>query len=173
MDSSGQRGASRLDPDYRNGVYACCRPPAQGLARARQMAFITYRSEREFTERFRREPGSQQPFAVQDYLQHQGRKFTERFDANSYIRLSECMNSHDIGRGRGSLESALQSIRQPTLVISLEHDQLYTYAEQALLARHMPNATHELIATRYGHDGFLIETQAMASLLNRFLKPRC
>jgi homoserine O-acetyltransferase len=172
-NSSCQRAAIRLDPDYRNGFYPSSQQPTQGLALARQMAFITYRSEREFTERFRREPGSQQPFAVQDYLQHQGRKFTERFDANSYIRLSECMNSHDIGRGRGSLEAALQSIQQPTLVISLEHDQLYTYAEQALLARHMPNATHELIATRYGHDGFLIETQAMASLLNRFLKPRC
>jgi homoserine O-acetyltransferase len=59
------------------------------------------------------------------------------------------------------------------LVISLEHDQLYTYAEQALLAKHIPNAMHQLISTRYGHDGFLIETQAMAALLNRFLKPRC
>jgi homoserine O-acetyltransferase/O-succinyltransferase len=58
-------------------------------------------------------------------------------------------------------------------VISLEHDQLYTYAEQALLAKHIPNAMHQLISTRYGHDGFLIETQTMAALLNRFLKPRC
>lgn len=172
-NSSCQRAAIRLDPNYRNGFYPADRPPAQGLALARQMAFITYRSEREFSERFSREPGTGQPFAIQDYLQHQGRKFIERFDANSYIRLSECMNSHDLGSGRGSLEAALQSIRQPTLVISLEHDQLYTYAEQALLAKHIPNAAHELITTRYGHDGFLIETDAMAALLNGFLKPRC
>jgi homoserine O-acetyltransferase len=172
-NSSCQRAAIRLDPNYRNGFYPSDRPPAHGLALARQMAFITYRSEREFRERFCREPGTGQPYAIQDYLQHQGRKFTARFDANSYIRLSECMNSHDLGRGRGGLEASLQSIRQPTLVISLEHDQLYTYAEQALLAKHIPNAKHQLISTRYGHDGFLIETDAMADLLNGFLKPRC
>lgn len=171
-NSSCQRAAIRLDPNYRNGFYPSDRQPEHGLALARQMAFITYRSEREFSERFSREPGNGQPFAIQDYLQHQGRKFTARFDANSYIRLSECMNSHDLGRGRGGLVPALQSIPQPTLVISLEHDQLYTYAEQALLAKHIPNAAHELISTRYGHDGFLIETDAMADLLNGFLKPR-
>lgn len=171
-NSSCQRAAIRLDPNYRNGFYPSGRQPAHGLALARQMAFITYRSEREFSERFSREPGNGQPFAIQDYLQHQGRKFTARFDANSYIRLSECMNSHDLGRGRGGLVPALQSIPQATLVISLEHDQLYTYAEQTLLAKHIPNAAHELISTRYGHDGFLIETDAMADLLNGFLKPR-
>lgn len=168
-NSSCQRAAIRLDPNYKNGYYPAEQTPDSGLALARQMAFITYRSEREFTARFQRDIGEQQPFAVQDYLLHQGRKFIERFDANCYIRLSECMNSHDIGAGRGGVAAALQSIQQPTLVISLEHDQLYTFSEQALLAEHIPNATHQLINTRYGHDGFLIETQAMANALNPFL----
>lgn len=167
--SSCQRAAIRLDPNFNNGYYTEHQAPENGLALARQMAFITYRSDREFSERFQREPGTQQAFAVQDYLVHQGQKFTERFDANCYIRLSECMNSHDIGKNRGGVVSALQSIQQPTLIISLEHDQLYTYTEQALLAEHIPNATHQLINTRYGHDGFLIESHAMASILSPFL----
>jgi homoserine O-acetyltransferase len=172
-NSSCQRAAIRLDPNYRNGYYASNQTPDHGLALARQMAFLTYRSERDFSERFQRKAGQLQPFAVQDYLLHQGHKFTERFDANCYIRLSECMNSHDIGVNRGGVVSALQCIQQPTLVISLEHDQLYTFSEQALLAEHIPNATHQLINTRYGHDGFLIETQAMADALNPFLKTFC
>ncbi len=168
-NSSCQRAAIRLDPKFNNGYYTADQAPENGLALARQMAFITYRSDREFSERFKREPGAEQPFAIQDYLLYQGRKFTERFDANCYIRLSECMNSHDIGKNRNGVVSALQSIQQPTLVISLEHDQLYTFTEQALLAEHIPNATHQLINTRYGHDGFLIESQAMAIAMSTFL----
>lgn len=167
--SSCQRAAIRLDPNFNNGYYSLENAPENGLALARQMAFITYRSEREFSERFQRESGEHQPFAVQDYLLHQGRKFTERFDANCYIRLSECMNSHDIGKNRNGVVLALQSIQQPSLIISLEHDQLYTFSEQALLAEHIPNATHQLINTRYGHDGFLIESHAMATILSPFL----
>lgn len=169
-NSSCQRAAIRLDPEYKNGFYDIDQQPVNGLALARQLAFITYRSNIEFTQRFNRNSGKQNDFAIQDYLQHQGQKFTERFDANSYIRLSQCMNSHDISVGFDSIESALQSIQQPTLVISLEHDQLYTYTEQAQLAEFIPNAEHELIPTQFGHDGFLIETKAMGDILNRFLK---
>ena len=172
-NSSCQRAAIRLDPDFNNGDYSADKQPKAGLALARQMAFIGYRSEREFSERFNREPGSENNFAIQDYLAHQGRKFVERFDANSYISLSKCMNSHDIGFGRGGVESALASILQASLVISLEHDQLYSYSEQAALASNLSNATHQLINTRYGHDGFLIETEAMSAALNRFLNTRC
>jgi homoserine O-acetyltransferase len=168
-NSSCQRAAIRLDPNFNNGYYSAHQTPDQGLALARQMAFITYRSDREFSERFQRRAGEHQAFAIQDYLIHQGHKFTERFDANCYIRLSECMNSHDIGRDRNGVVSALQSIQQPTLIISLEHDQLYTFAEQALLAEHIPYATHQLINTRYGHDGFLIESEAMAIAMSTFL----
>lgn len=168
-NSSCQRAAIRLDPAFQSGGYAPDRQPHAGLALARQMAFIGYRSEREFSERFARDAGETEDFAVQDYLAHQGRKFVERFDANSYLRLSRCMNSHDLGRGRGGVQAALQNIRQPALVISLENDQLYSYAEQAQLAEHLPNAAHELIPTRYGHDGFLIETDAVATVLQRFL----
>ena len=169
-NSSCQRAAIRLDPNFLQGYYPSNQQPEQGLALARQLAFITYRSNLEFTQRFNRQEGCEQAFAIQDYLQHQGIKFTDRFDANSYIRLSECMNSHDISRARDSAERVLQTIQQPTLVISLEHDQLYTYSEQAQLAEHIPNAQHELIRTRYGHDGFLIETKSMSVVLNRFLK---
>lgn len=168
-NGSCQRAAIRLDPAYNGGNYPPEQQPRAGLALARQMAFVGYRSEREFSERFDRQAGESEDFAVQDYLAHQGRKFVERFDANSYLRLSRCMNSHDLGRGRGGVHTALNAITQPALVISLEGDQLYSFAEQAQLAEHLPNAAHELIPTRYGHDGFLIETDAVATILQRFL----
>lgn len=169
-NSSCQRAAIRLDPAFQGGAYDPDRQPHAGLALARQMAFIGYRSEREFAERFGRDAGETGRFSIQDYLAHQGRKFVERFDANSYLRLSRCMNSHDIGRARGGVQAALNAIAQPALVISLEGDQLYSFDEQAQLAGHMPDARHELIPTRYGHDGFLIETEAVAAILERFLK---
>lgn len=172
-NSSCQRAAIRLDPAFRDGHYDPEQQPAQGLALARQMAFIGYRSEREFSERFAREAGESEDFRVQEYLAHQGRKFVERFDANSYLRLSRCMNSHDVGRGRGGIDAALKNLHQPALIVSLENDQLYPFAEQAQLAALLPNATHELIPTRYGHDGFLIESDAMAAILQRFLRSRC
>lgn len=168
-NSSCQRAAIRLDPAFQGGSYSPEQQPRAGLALARQMAFVGYRSEREFSERFGRDAGENEDFAVQDYLVHQGGKFVERFDANSYLRLSRCMNSHDLGRGRSGVQAALQNIQQPSMVISLEDDQLYSFTEQAQLAAHIPNALHELIPTRYGHDGFLIETDAMAAVLQRFL----
>lgn len=172
-NSSCQRAAIRLDPAFNGGNYHPEQQPRAGLALARQMAFVGYRSEREFSERFARDAGETERFSIQDYLAHQGHKFVERFDANSYLRLSLCMNSHDLGRGRGDAKTALQNIQQPTVVISLENDQLYSFAEQAQLAEHIPNAVHELIPTRYGHDGFLIETDAMAVILDRFLSTQC
>lgn len=172
-NSSCQRAAIMLDPAFHGGNYHPEQQPRAGLALARQMAFVGYRSDREFSERFARDAGETERFSIQDYLAHQGRKFVERFDANSYLNLSLCMNSHDLGRGRGDAQAALQNIHQSTLVISLENDQLYSFAEQAQLAENIPNAVHELIPTCYGHDGFLIETDAMAVILDRFLSTQC
>ena len=169
-NSECQRAAIRLDPSFNNGDYPIDQQPQHGLALARRLAFIGYRCSEEFSERFGRLSGQQQSFSVLDYLSHQGEKFVRRFDANSYIRLTECMNSHDVGRGRGSTEAALQTISQPCLVLSLDSDQLYPPAEQQFLAEHLPNVQHRVIRSRYGHDGFLIETEAVAAVLAPFLR---
>lgn len=174
--SECQRAAIRLDPAFNHGFYteqgANGEPqtgPVRGLALARQLAFLTYRCDAELRERFGRRAGQFRSFAVLDYLDHQGDKFVRRFDANSYIRLTECMNSHDIGRDRGGIVAALQCLQQPTLVISLDSDQLYPVAEQREIARHLPNAQHVIIASAHGHDGFLTETAAVAAALTPFL----
>ena len=171
--SECQRAAIRLDPHFNDGQYDVEQQPKHGLSLARRLAFIGYRCEQELAQRFGRQSGEQHSFSVLDYLSHQGEKFVARFDANSYIRLTQCMNTHDLGRDRGSVETALQSISQPTLVISLDSDQLYPIAEQKLLAKHIPNAEHVVISSRYGHDGFLIESEAMSGVLTPFLQFRC
>jgi len=167
--SECQRAAIRLDPAFNDGFYLPGPGPVRGLALARELAFITYRCDSELRHRFGRAAGENKPFAVLDYLDHQGDKFVQRFDANSYIRLTQCMNSHDIGHGRGGVAAALQQISQPTLVLSLDTDQLYPVAEQREIARHLPNAQHVIVASRHGHDGFLTETDAVAAALTPFL----
>lgn len=166
--SECQRAAIRLDPDFQDGFYAG-KGPVRGLALAREMAFLTYRCEAELRQRFGRERGDSKTFAVLDYLNYQGDKFVQRFDANCYIRLTECMNTHDIGRDRGGVHVALSLISQPTLVLSLDTDQLYPVAEQREIADHVPNAQHVIVSSRHGHDGFLTETDAVAAALTPFL----
>ncbi|HEX4911068.1 MAG TPA: homoserine O-acetyltransferase [Permianibacter sp.] len=166
--SECQRAAIRLDPDFHDGFYRG-NGPVRGLALARELAFLTYRCDGELRQRFGRERGEHNAYAVLDYLDYQGDKFVQRFDANSYIRLTECMNSHDIGRDRGGIDAALKQIHQPTLVLSLDSDQLYPVAEQREIARHLPNAQHVIVKSRHGHDGFLTETDAVAAALTPFL----
>ena len=101
--SHAQRNAIKTDPNWKDGFYTDDHPPKQGLATARMMAMLSYRSFDQYQERFERslQPGKNQ-FQVESYLNYQGKKLADRFDAWSYIRLTEAMDSHDVSRGRGS-----------------------------------------------------------------------
>jgi homoserine O-acetyltransferase len=144
------------------------------------MALLNYRSPTELNQRFERSwqsnvspLGGVGKFAVESYLDFHGNKFTRRFDANSYITLVNAMNSHDVGRGRDSVEAALQSVKIPTLVAGIDSDRLFPLADQALIAK---NLGGELIGgglqeikSEFGHDGFLIERDLVGPLLTQLL----
>ena len=131
------------------------------------IAMATYRSFASFQTRFGREPADAkgQQFAMSSYLQYQGSKLVERFDANCYVRLTDSMDTHDVARGRGDYGDVLKSIRQPALVIGIESDMLYPLAEQRELAEGMPNAEFLILDAHHGHDSFLIEVSELNDMV--------
>src|SRR5271156_2947556 len=101
---------------------------------------------------------AQHYFSAQSYLRYQGDKFVKRFDPNCYISITRKLDTHDIARGRfASIPEALGSLRQPALVLGIESDGLFTFAEQQELAEGLPNGRLEKITSPEGHDGFLLE----------------
>ena len=111
--SEAQRQAIKADANYAGGRYPLGAGPAQGLAAARAMAMISYRSPHNFETRFGRTESSEGGFEAQSYLRHQGTKLVDRFDANTYLTLIAAMDSHDVGRGRDALPDVLGGIQQP------------------------------------------------------------
>ncbi len=166
--SEAQRAAIAADPKWNGGFYADDAPPTEGLSAARMMAVCTYRSWQSFETRFGRAKRRKDLYQVQSYLQHQGAKINQRFDANTYVTLTHAMHSHDLSRGRGSYPDVLSRIEQPALVVSVSTDALYPPEEQKLLAEHLPNARYEILDSVHGHDGFLIETDALSQMIAAF-----
>lgn len=168
--SESQRQAIYADPDWQGGRYRAERPPRRGLAVARMFAMCSYRSRENFEQRFAR---TRQPegelFSVESYLRYQGDKLVGRFDANTYVRLTQAMDSHDLGRGRGDYPEVLATLGLPSLIVSVDSDILYPPCEQEELARHLPQARYEVLHSSAGHDGFLIETGALNAMLAGFL----
>ena len=168
--NEAQRQAIYADPAWQDGYYNDDDPPERGLAAARMMAICGYRSWHGFEQRFGRERRADGLFEVQSYFRHQGAKINRRFDANTYVRLTQAMNEHDIAYGRGEYEAVIARIAQPALVVSISSDILYPPHEQEVLARHMPNARYEILESPHGHDGFLIQTAELAALVRDFRK---
>ena len=178
-----QLEAIRSDSNFAAGWYYDAKPgfgPHKGLALARRMALLNYRSPKELNERFGRSWQSQVSpltergkYAVESYLDFHGNKFVRRFDANSYITLVSAMNSHDVGRDRGGVELALQKIKCPTLVLGVDSDRLFPLSGQELIANNVsgPLVGGELqvIQSEYGHDGFLIEAKEVGARLKLLL----
>ena len=181
--NSVQVQAIKADPLFRGGRYYDApdgEGPHQGLALARRMALLNYRSPTELNDRFSRSwqsgispLGGGGRFAVESYLDFHGNKFTRRFDANSYVTLVEAMNSHDLGRGRAGVQAALESITAVALVEGIDSDRLFPVADQELIARHLPgNLDGEVpvvIESKFGHDGFLIEFDVVGREISRLL----
>ncbi len=157
----------RRDPRFRDGHYPEHDGPVEGLALARQLGHLTYRSADELDRRFGRERRDDGHYQVLSYLDYQGDKLVQRFDANAYLRLTEAMNHYDFADGIAPQE-ALATITQPALVVALDSDQLYYPSEQARLASWLPRGRLVEIETLYGHDGFLVDTAKLDPALTAF-----
>jgi homoserine O-acetyltransferase len=175
-----QMRAIRSDPAFCGGdYYANAERPVEGLAVARGIGQMSYRTADELESRFGRNPqAAEDPlkggrFAVEAYLQHHGDKLAERFDANSYIVLSEAMNNHDVGRGRGGARRALAQVRAEVTVAGIASDRLYPLSLQRELASLLPGGRAvAVIESESGHDGFLLETEQIGAVLASALGDR-
>lgn len=110
-------------------------------------------------------------FSAQSYLRYQGGKFVKRFDSNCYIAMTRKLDTHDVSRNRAdSIASALALIEQPTLVLGIESDGLFTFAEQEEIAAHVKNARLERIDSPEGHDAFLLQFEQVNNYILAFLR---
>ena len=175
---SVQREAILSDPDWNGGNYYSGRFPSRGLALARKIGMITYRSADEFDERFKRDQRDPRPhflegrFEVQSYLDHQGKKFCERFDPNSYLYFSRAMDLYDLSNGRGTLKDAFAAVEARVLLLAVDSDILVRPGEmleahEALLDAGK-RSSFELLRSVHGHDAFLIEMDQIRAHLTRF-----
>ncbi|WP_433757169.1 homoserine O-acetyltransferase MetX [Nocardia sp. CA-135398] len=168
-----QIAAIKADPDWQGGDYHDTdRAPMTGMGIARRIAHLTYRTESELDHRFENNAqGDEDPrnggrYAVQSYLDHQAEKLCSRFDPATYVLLTEAMNRHDIGRGRGGIAAALAATPVPCVVGGVDSDRLYPLRTQQELADGLPGCEGlEIVHSRDGHDGFLTEAAAVSKLL--------
>ena len=170
-----QLAAIEADPGFRGGDYYDAAPgqgPHAGLGIARRIAQVTYRSEQELGARFGNRPqDGEDPlgggrFAVESYLDHHAAKLARRFDANSYAVLTRAMNTHDVGRGRGGVPAALARVTARTVVAAVDSDRLYPPHLQQQLVTLVPGAGPlHLVPSVYGHDGFLLELDAIGKIV--------
>jgi homoserine O-acetyltransferase len=159
---STQIAAIKADPNWQDGDYHDTgRTPEAGLRVARRFAHLTYRGEVELDTRFANSAqGEEDPVAG-------GRKLVSRFDAGSYVVLTEALNRHDVGRGRGGVAAALRGCPVPVVVGGITSDRLYPLRLQEELADLLPGCTGglQVVDSIYGHDGFLVESKAVGELI--------
>jgi len=169
--------AIRSDPAYHGGdYYGSDQWPVTGMGIARRIAHTTYRHEAELHDRFgRRARVGEDPlggggrYDVESYLDHHATKLSRRFDPNSYIVLTEAMNSHDVGRGRGGLTAALAGYGGALHVAGVTTDRLYPLRLSEEIAAARTGSVLSVIESRHGHDGFLIETEQVGAIIARAL----
>ncbi len=186
------RSAITSDGSWQQGdYYDTGKTPEKGLALARKIGHITYLSSSMLTKKFGRgrkaaSPGRphaeehntgenrfQSDFELERYLAHQGRKFVKRFDANSYLHITEAMDEYDLSEHFGSLEEAFRQIQAKFLVVALSKDWLFTPEQSADIANALLQAGKEVSFCRlyapHGHDAFLVDIEHLSQVIKAFL----
>lgn len=164
--NTAQRLALEADPTF---YTATPDAGAAGLAAARAIGMLSYRTYETFKAT---QSGTTPEHGVQradSYLRYQGTKLVRRFNAHSYYTLTQAMDNHDVGRGRGPVQDILRSIRARTLAVGITSDILFPPHEQKFLADYIPGARYAEIFSPYGHDGFLVEYEQLERLVGDFL----
>lgn len=141
---------------------------SKGLETARAIAMLTYRHPADFQIKQSDKEEKRDGFRAASYLRYQGQKLSKRFNALSYWILSKAMDSHDLGRGRGSLESVLASIEAKVLTIGVDSDLLFLPGEAQFISQKVKRGTYKEIKSTAGHDAFLIEFEQLTCLLKSF-----
>ena len=171
-----QRQAILLDPAWNKGAYPPDAPPTRGLALARALAVCSYKSHTLFNERFHRNPdrSGEDPstggrFDIAGYLDHQGRRFNQRFDANTYLAITRIMDLFDPTRGHPTPAAAYRRIQAEILLIGISSDWLFPPEDIAAVARIMQAAgvrcTYRELISTHGHDAFLAEPELLIATL--------
>jgi homoserine O-acetyltransferase len=140
-----------------------------GLKAARGIALLTYRTSAAYIEKQTDTDERTDDFKASSYIQYQGDKLVSRFDAISFYYLLKCLDSHNIGRGRGNVKNALNSIKTNALLIALDTDFLIPPALTKAMGEHIPSSVYREIESAFGHDGFLIETEKISKVISNFL----
>ena len=178
---AAQLAAIYADPNFLGGDFyeqPDGAGPHRGMGVARQIAHLTYRSEAELGERFNRDyqqgedPYAWQEgkrsgrFALESYLEHHADKLARRFDANTYIALTNAMTLFDLGRERGGADQALASIAAPLTVVGINSDRLFPIHQQQRIVDMAPGADQlYVVESLVGHDGFLVENEQVAAFV--------
>jgi homoserine O-acetyltransferase len=178
------RQSIMADPNWNHGDYYEGAKPALGLAVARMIGHITYLSDEAMRLKFGRRLQDKSDFSfnfdadfqVESYLRYQGRKFVDRFDANSFLYITKAADYFDLGKqhGDGSAVKALSKSRARFLVISFTSDWLYpTYQAKEIvkgLKKNGRDVSFCEIEAEWGHDAFLIPGERLPKLIRGFLE---
>jgi homoserine O-acetyltransferase/O-succinyltransferase len=164
--NTSQRMAIEADQTWKNRD---ANAGMEGMKVARSIALISYRSYEAYLDTQAETNAPITAFRAESYQKYQGEKLAQRFNAFSYYALSRTMDAHHVGRNRGGIEKALAAIKAKTLVIGIKTDQLFPPSEQEYLARLIPQAALEIIDSRFGHDGFLLEFEKLSKIIKTHL----
>ncbi len=165
--NEAQRMAIEADPSWKTN-----HPKAglEGLKAARAIAMLSYRDYAIFDKT---QQDSNQNiwdhYRASSYLRYQGEKLTQRFDTFAYYTLSKAMDAHHVGRNRENMKVALGKISAKTLVLGIDSDWLFPLREQAFIQQHIPQSEFITVHSIYGHDGFLVETNEISSMIKKFI----
>lgn len=165
--NEAQRLAMDADETFRAGDPEGGR---RGMKAARAVALLSYRSAHAYNLTQQDDDDRTDNFRASSYQAYQGDKLVSRFNPYSYYCITKLSDTHNIGRGRGGTEKALSRIRADVLAIGISSDFLFPPADPKFLADNLEGAEYVEIDSLYGHDGFLIETELITSVVKNFWK---